>query len=338
LSEALPRLLYIDDDEGLRRLTAKALTRRGLDVTLAAGGAQGVALAAEQRFDLIAVDHYMPGMDGIETLAALQARADCPPILYVTGSEESRIAVAALKAGAADYVVKTVGDEFFDLFATACQQALDQARQREALEASNARLEALLKEVNHRVANSLQLVSAFVQLQSRAMQDGPGRAALQDTQQRIAAIGHVHRRLYTTDDVESVDMADYLTALTDELRQTWSTPAARRVLTLNSEPIRLPTDKAVSLGVIVSELVSNACKYAYPADADGEIRVDLRLADPRHFVLRVEDDGCGIAAGSAPQGTGVGTKLIAAMAKSLKSAVELESANGVRATLRAAVA
>ncbi|RHW19005.1 response regulator [Sphingomonas gilva] len=346
MSRALPRLLYIDDDEGLRQLTAKALSRRGFDVTLAAGGAEGAALAAEQQFDLIAVDHYMPGMDGLETLAKLRQRADCPPILYVTGSEESRIAVAALKAGAADYVVKTVGDEFFDLFATACHQALDQvamrresATQREALEASNARLEALLKEVNHRVANSLQLVSAFVQLQARALEDGPGRAALQDTQQRITAIGQVHRRLYTSNEVEGVDMADYLTALTEELTRTWSTPAARRILKLDSEPIRLPTDKAVSLGVIVSELVSNACKYAYPEDKDGEIRVALRREDPHHFVLRVEDDGCGMPHDGAIKGTGVGTKLIAAMAKSLKSAIEVDGAGqGVKATLRAAVA
>lgn len=339
MSQALPRLLYIDDDEGLRRLTAKALSRRGFDVTPATGGAEGAALAAEQHFDLIAVDHYMPGMDGLETLAKLRERADCPPILYVTGSEESRIAVAALKAGAADYVVKTVGDEFFDLFATACHQALRQAAQHDALEASNARLEALLKEVNHRVANSLQLVSAFVQLQARALEDGPGRAALKDTQQRITAIGQVHRRLYTSNEVEGVDMADYLTALTEELTRTWSTPAARRILKLESEPIRLPTDKAVSLGVIVSELVSNACKYAYPEDKDGEIRVALRRDDPHHFVLRVEDDGCGMPVNGAIKGTGVGTKLIAAMAKSLKSAIEVDGAGqGVKATLRAAVA
>lgn len=338
MNPALPRLLYIDDDEGLRRLTAKALDRRGFAVTLAAGGEEGVALAGAERFDLIAVDHYMPGMDGLQTLEALRRQHDCPPILYVTGSEESRIAVAALKAGATHYIVKTVGDEFFDLFATACDQALERTAQREALEAGNARLEALLKEVNHRVANSLQLVSAFVQLQARAMSDGPAQDALQDTQQRIAAIGHVHRRLYTSNEVDGVDMADYLEALTEELTRTWSTPAARRVLTLNSEPIRLPTDKAVSLGVIVSELVSNACKYAYPPDGDGEIRVDLRLDDSQHFVLRVEDDGCGMAVGAAPTGTGVGTKLIAAMAKSLKSAIEMDGANGVTATLRAAVA
>src|SRR5579875_2481385 len=97
-----PSILYIDDDEGIRRLAARALKRRGYDVTLAERGEEGVALAAERRFDVIAVDHYMPGLDGLETLARLGALPDPPPIVYVTGSEEGRIAVAALKAGAAD--------------------------------------------------------------------------------------------------------------------------------------------------------------------------------------------------------------------------------------------
>ncbi|SUJ34197.1 Transcriptional regulatory protein AfsQ1 [Sphingomonas paucimobilis] len=108
------RILYIDDDDALRRLVARALARRGWAVTGAASGAEGVALAAEGGFDLVAVDHYMPGMDGLETLTAINALREPPPVVYVTGSDEGRIAVAALKAGAADYVVKAVGEDFFD--------------------------------------------------------------------------------------------------------------------------------------------------------------------------------------------------------------------------------
>ena len=81
-------------------------------------------------FDLIAVDHYMPGQDGLATLEALRALPDCPPIVYVTGSEESRIAVAALKSGADDYVVKSVGEEFFDLLATRFEQVLERSKLR----------------------------------------------------------------------------------------------------------------------------------------------------------------------------------------------------------------
>lgn len=336
------RVLYIDDDAGLRRLTQRALTRRGYDVTLAEGGAAGVALAAVDAFDLIAVDHYMPGMDGLETLAQLRALPDAPAVVYVTGSEEGRIAVAALKAGAADYVVKTVGDDFFDLLAASFDQvrARTQLEQAKAvaeaeLRGSNARLEALLKEVNHRVANSLQLVSAMVSLQAGALSDPAAKDALDDTQRRISAIAQVHRRLYTSNDVEQVDMREYLAALVDELHATWSTEAAPRRLLLQADPIHLPTDRAVSLGVIVTELVSNACKYAYPGAA-GEVRVALAREGDAAFRLAVEDDGIGMPADMKPRGTGLGTKLIRAMAQSLQTVVEYERSDpGVRATLRA---
>lgn len=340
-----PCILYIDDDDGIRRLAARALARRGYDVTLAERGDEGAALAAERRFDVIAVDHYMPGLDGIETLARLRALPHTPPVVYVTGSEEGRIAVAALKAGAADYVVKTVGEDFFDLLAATFEQvrahaALEEAKaEAEAqLRASNARLEALLGEVNHRVANSLQLVTAMVRLQASALSDEAARAALADTQRRIGAISQVHRRLYTSNDVESVDMHDYLGALVAELADTWSSDAARRDLRLDADPIRLPTDRAVSLGVIVTELVTNACKYAY-GDGGGEVRVALRQQGDDAFMLSVEDDGCGMSADASPRGTGLGTRLIAAMAKSLRSAVEYDAVpQGTRVTLRAALA
>ncbi len=339
-----PRILYIDDDEGLGRLVTRTLGRRGYDVTAAISGPAGVEAAAATTFDLIAVDHYMPGQDGLATLKALRALPAVPPIVYVTGSEESRIAVAALKAGAIDYVVKTVGEDFFDLLENAFQTALTQlaltaqkAEAEAALRASNARLEALLHEVNHRVANSLQLVSAFIHMQARALPDSAARAALADTQARITAIAQVHRRLYTSDDVQAVAMDDYLSALVTELEATWSTPASPRPLRLSTVPLRLATDRAVSLGIIVNELVSNACKYAYVAGQAGEIRIDL-ARDNGHFRLVVEDDGGGMAPTVAPTGTGIGTKLIGAMAASLGATLDYDPAHrGVRATLRASI-
>ncbi len=313
-------------------------------MTTADRGAEGIWLAREQPFDVVAVDHYMPEMDGLQTLVALRdLPGGCPPVVYVTGSEESRIAIAALKAGAADYVVKSVGEDFFDLLAASFAMVKirrvleqDKAEAEEKLRASNARLEALLGEVNHRVANSLQLVSAMVRLQANALDDPTARDALEDTQRRIAAIAQVHKRLYTGNDVAHVDMRDYLGSLVAELGDTWSSREARRELKLAAESITLPTDRAVSLGVIVTELVTNACKYAYPGGS-GEVRVVLNRDGQDRFVLAVEDDGCGMAAGS-PQGTGLGTKLIRAMAQSLQSIVEYDATHtGVRATLRAAM-
>jgi len=341
MSQTAPAILYIDDDEGLRRLTRRALERAGMRVALACSGSEGVAMAAAEHFDLVAVDHYMPGQDGLQTLEALKALPQPPPVIYVTGSDDSRLAVAALKAGAIDYVVKTVNEDYFDLLAQAITQSLETVSlraEKEAAEAqlreSNERLQMLLQEVNHRVANSLQLVSAFVNMQSRTLSDANARAALDDTQRRIAAIAQVHRRLYTSSSVEAVDMADYLASLVEELSETWSNSDIAHRISLDAEPVRLATDKAVAIGIIVTELVTNACKYAYPAGAGGEVRIALSGADGDGFRLLVEDDGCGMPASGEIKGTGLGTKLIKAMAQTLKATIAYEAApQGVRAVL-----
>ena len=337
-------ILYVDDDAGMRRLVEKLLGRRGHHVTTAASGQEGVELVRSKTFELVAVDHYMPGMDGLETLKAIKALPGSPPVVYVTGSEESSVAVAALKNGASEYVVKSAANDFVDLLEQAFTHALAtvgleraKSQAEEALKESNERLHTLLREVNHRVANSLQLVSTMVQMQSRTLADPAATDALMDTERRIQAIAQVHRRLYSGTKVESVAMDEYLAALVAELEETWSTPGAPRSIVLHAEPLLIHPDKAVSLGVIVNELVSNACKYAYPETEAGEIRVGFRRADDRHFQLLVEDDGRGLTAGVAPGGTGLGSKLIAAMAKALSSELDYDPGHsGVRATLRAA--
>lgn len=339
-----PHILYVDDDEGLRRLVARALERRGFRVDTAADGPEGVAMAARTSYAMAAVDHYMPGLDGLATLQQLRALPSPPPVIYVTGSEESRIAVGALKAGAIDYVVKTVGEDFFDLLARAIEQGIAHTNilaQKERAEAklreTNERLESLLHEVNHRVANSLQLVSAFVYMQARSVAGEDAKAALADTQRRIGAIAQIHRRLYVGEWVNKVEMAGYLASLLKDLEETWSTPDAPRTITLSAEPVTLPTNKAVSVAVIVNELVSNACKYAYAPGEAGAVRVELRN-EGASFQLRVEDDGRGMPADGGVKGTGVGSKLIHAMAGNLKAKLDYDSTyKGVRATLTAAI-
>ena len=337
------KILYIDDDPGTARLVQKLLGRRGHTVTTASSGAEGVELARDGDFEIIGVDHYMPGMDGLQTLEALQSQPDCPPIVYVTGSEESSVAVAALKAGAFEYVVKSLGDDFVDLLEQAFAHALATERLRVAkeeaeanLRTANERLATLLREVNHRVANSLQLVSAMVLMQSKTLQNEAAREALVDTERRIQAIAQVHRRLYTSDDVESVAMDEYLSAIVEELQATWSTPVSPRTIRLEAEAMRIHTDKAVSLGVIVNELVSNACKYAYGEGETGEVRVRFKRdpsGDVDRFMLEVEDDGCGLT-DDGPKGTGLGSRLITAMAHSLSSKMTYDQAHrGCRAVL-----
>jgi len=136
MSAPRARILYIDDDPGLCRLVQKDLERQSYVVEIATDGASGLARIAQGGIDVIALDHYMPNQDGLETLASIRKLAEPPPVIYVTAMQEGRVAVAALKAGAADYVAKDV--EFLVLLQRAIDVALDAVMLRRAKEAAEA--------------------------------------------------------------------------------------------------------------------------------------------------------------------------------------------------------
>lgn len=337
-----PRLLYIDDDQGLARLVQKDLQRHGYTVDLAYDGEEGLRRLEAGGYDLVALDHYMPMREGLDVLPHIRSLPAAPPVIYVTGAQESRIAVAALKAGAADYVIKDVSTDFPALLRAAIEQALEADRLRREAEAAERevraardRAETMLREVNHRVGNSLQLVSSFVALQARTVTDPAAQAALNDTQARIEAVAQVHRRLYNSPDVERVELRDYLDDLLDQLGQSLPVAARGIALTLSAEPLSVATDKAVSLGVIVTELVTNAVKYAYPEGEGGEIRVRLARLPDGSGELVVEDDGAGFGEAVAPKGGGLGRTIVKAMAASLETEIAYEAGGpGARARLR----
>lgn len=335
------RLLYIDDDPALGRLVERSLGRHGFRVVHAPSGEEGLERLRLETFDAVALDHFMPTRDGLDVLADIQALAAPPPVVYVTGANEGRIAVAALKAGAADYVVKDVAGVFLDLLRTAVEQALEAGRLRRLKEAAEAemraareRAEMLLREVNHRVANSLQLVGSLVAMQQRGVADPAARAALAEVQGRIAAIAQIHRRLYTSEDVTSVEMDSYMAGLVAELEAALSASGRAHRLVLAADAVRIPTDQAVSVGVVVAELVTNAYKYAYPGGS-GEIRVRLGAAADG-LTLTVEDDGVGFQGAAADRaGSGLGMRVVKAMLETLRSTFTIDPAHaGTRAVMR----
>lgn len=188
--------------------------------------------------------------------------------------------------------------------------------------------EFLIGEVNHRVQNSLQLVSSFLALQGRSSNQ-PGLApALEEARRRLTAVALVHRRLYRSDQVETVDVSRYVDELVADvvssLGEGW-----RDSLTLDLAPILLPTDRAISLGLVLTELMINATKYAYGGEA-GPLLVAV-TEDRANFRLVVADRGVG-----APEITrrGFGSRMMDALVKQIGGEIERQDNRpGLKVTL-----
>src|ERR1700692_4742384 len=333
MTPAMPILLYIDDDAGLARLVDRGLTRLGLKVVHAASGTEGLERLQRGGIDVVALDQFMPGLDGLDTLERIMAIPNAPPVVFVTAAQDSAIAVTALKAGAADYLVKDVQGEFIPLLQVAVNGALRQAQIQRARDEAEAEVhasrdryaalaaerEVLLREVNHRVGNSLQIIASLLHLQANSSTQEDVKAALTNAMGRVAAVAQVHRRLYTSHDLKSVLLNQYLDALLEDLRRSAEGNRMSR-LTMKAEPIEIDPDRAVAIGIIVNELVMNAVKYAYP-DGAGPIRVDLRAQDD-DLLLSVADDGVGLNVKTDPRSTGMGQRIVTAMASKLDAGVE----------------
>jgi two-component sensor histidine kinase len=186
------------------------------------------------------------------------------------------------------------------------------------------RAQVLLSEVNHRVANSLALVSSLVSLQAKAITDAGAKSALAETVDRIFAISLVHKRLYGSDNARAVTLDEYLSGLLDHLKTSMRAEGQSATLIYDLAPVQLGTDASINLGVVVTEWVTNAFKYAYPPGRAGEVRVRLRQLPEGKAELVVEDDGVGRGAGAPAKGTGLGSRIVSAMAQNLGGTVEYE--------------
>lgn len=338
------RILYIDDDAGLGVLLNRALAPHGYGVETVPDSEEALARLKSGNFDVVALDHNLTNEVGLDIIPLIRALPHPPPIIYVTGSEDVRVAVAALKAGAVDYVWKDVQGHYRELLrqavdAAIAQEAMKRAgeeAQRQIAEARD-RAEILLKEVNHRVANSLAMVVSLLQMQANSARDDATKDMLRDTQARIAAIAGLHKRLYTSSDVRQVEINAYLQSLVEELAASLTRDGQRLSFIGSGAGLSIPTDQAVWLGVIVAELLTNASKYAYDGEP-GEIRVRVGQSAPGRIDVAVEDDGAGWTGKGEIRGSGLGSRIIRAMAQSLHTEVRYQPVEkGTRAVLSIAL-
>jgi two-component sensor histidine kinase len=179
-------------------------------------------------------------------------------------------------------------------------------------ERERERVEALLQDTNHRIGNSLATVSSLLALQQGRSRNDEVKAALEAAQGRVQAIASAHRRLRLGRDLETAQADEFLDAVVDDLRSTL--PAGSNVdFVTEFEPIVIKARDATTIGIVLGELVTNAIKHAFDGSADGRIWTSLRRNGDGVAVLKVEDNGRGLAPNAGTDG-GLGSMIIRQLA------------------------
>lgn len=193
--------------------------------------------------------------------------------------------------------------------------------------------EWLVREIHHRVKNNFQIVMSLLRTQSAYLQGEEAIQAVAESQQRIQAMSLVHQKLYQSDNLSAINMADYIHELIDCLKDSFHTGHAI-CYNLHIEPVKLDIAQCIPLGLILNEAITNAIKYAFPDGQEGTIDVSFKRTAPDHFTLSIKDDGVGLPASFDPANQrSMGMKLMRGLSKDLGAVLQVINNNGTEIQL-----
>jgi two-component sensor histidine kinase len=312
------------------------------------------AALAEQPWDVIISDYRLPQFDAPAALLLLHESGHDIPFIVVSSAIGEELALAIMKSGAQDYLLKN------DLarLAPAVERELRDARTRKdramvagALQESEERVEAqratlerqtvslqqretLLREVHHRVKNNMQVMSSLLSLQARAALHPETRRMLEDNQNRIQSMALLHEILYQSEDLAMVDFPKYVLRTVDYLFRSFGVKDRQIRLRTELDQLELELDDALPFGLLISEVVSNSLKHAFPQGRGGEVSVFLRQHSDKTISLILSDDGIGMPRELDWATTrSLGLRLVRALAQQLRGTLEIRSQGGTEVRL-----
>ncbi len=191
-----------------------------------------------------------------------------------------------------------------------------------SLQASLEEKEVLLREVHHRVKNNMQVISSLLNLHSMAADRPEEEKIFRECQLRIQAMAMIHDRLYHSPSLATIDFGEHLIDLATLVVRSNPRGGARVEMKTDCAHVELPLDTAIPLGLIATELVSNACKHAFHGRESGELRVELLTPAPGSLVLCVSDDGPGLPEGfDLRKAKSLGLRLIDNLTRQLRGGI-----------------
>lgn len=209
------------------------------------------------------------------------------------------------------------------------QQAKTSDRVTAELRASEARKDALLREVHHRVKNNLAVICSLFYLQSTHTNDREAARVFRDMERRVHSMALVHENLHRSENMACIDFAEYARSLAEDILSSHASPGIPVRLKTELQRITMSVDSAVLCGLILNELVSNALKHAFPEGVGGQINLIVHSGPEGKCSIRVEDNGVGMADVPASEASrSLGLRLVRSLTRQIHGSFELVKLDG----------
>ncbi len=313
LNSMASALIVFDTDERIIRVNHATCSMTGLSRAELLG----------HTFDVMCFFKENESVGPLTTVVVGEPQAD-KPVAYV---EREFIHKEGHRFPVAVSGVQLGGQDGSRLGAVCVAQDLsDSKRIQEDLRHSLAEKELLLREVHHRVKNNMQVISSLLAMQA---DQGNGEIAryLEESQSRVRTIALIHEHLYLSSELAQIELEGYISGLTNHLVVSYGKRETVAVA-LEIEDLDLDIDQALSVGLIVNELVTNSLKYAFEAGTAGTLRISTKRDPDGRCTLTVSDNGCGYEPSQDGRKNSLGTILVQSFAKKLKGTVHITSSPG----------
>lgn len=188
--------------------------------------------------------------------------------------------------------------------------------------------ELLVREIHHRVKNNLQIISSLMNLQSRYVTDEVSLQVLRESENRVKSISMVHEGLYRSNDLSNINFKHYIENLVTQLTISYGLDQTNIGIKMDIMDISLSIDTAVPVGLLITEILTNSIKYAFP-EGEGNICLEFSRVDG-HFLLNLQDDGVGFSKDMLDTNESLGMQLIRSLSEQLDSELKIETHNGTR--------
>ena len=201
-------------------------------------------------------------------------------------------------------------------------------QQKKLVDQQNEEKELLLKEIHHRVKNNLQIISSLLDLQSSKLDDDVARSAIADGQSRVKSMALIHHKLYQHEHLARINIKEYIGQLFEQIMATLTTTPPNLALDID-EQVAFDIDTAIPLGLILNELLTNACKYAFEEGKQGELSIRLKQKEAGSYTLEVKDNGNGMPANfNLQKARSLGLRLVRRLSKQLLGKATYKNDNG----------